>query len=103
MEDILPIIDWYLSQIQHGELQEGAMSKEEMQNEEMRTILLHIKLVIVDVIQSNANIFNSYSDIDNLIDTQVVVYNLKSLIRKMITKCLKHRYSQRYRSVGQMP
>ena len=30
MEDILPIIDWYLSQIQHGELQEGAMSKEEL-------------------------------------------------------------------------
>lgn len=82
MEDILPIIDWYLSQIQHGELQEGAMSKEEMQNEEMRTILLHIKLVIVDVIQSNANIFNSYSDIDNLIDTQVVVYNLKKLDKK---------------------
>ena len=66
MEELLPII-------------EDVMEKED--NIETKNFLRNINLVIQTLVLNNGNIFNGHTSIDNLVDTQIVVYNIQELSR----------------------
>lgn len=66
MEQLLPIID-------------EVMAEED--NLETKNYLRNIRLVIETLVLNNGNIFNGHTNIDNLIDTQIVVYNIQELAR----------------------
>ena len=64
MEDLIPVVDDLL---------------EAENNQETINMLRHIKLVIEDLCYNYGHIFNGHTSIDNLINAQFVVYNIRAL------------------------
>lgn len=67
LEEILPIID---------------TAEQYETNADTINYLRNIKQVISSLVRNFGNIFNGHTSIDNLIDTQVVVYNISELAAK---------------------
>ena len=67
LEELIPIIE---------------LNEKEESNLDTLKYLRNVKTVIANLVANYGDILNGYTSIDNLIDTQVVVYNIKELTRE---------------------